>query len=369
MKIAIHKDANPPTSFGEKWASCLAQSGVEVKRVNLRLPDALDQVRGCQGVMWHWEYMPHERQVAQSILRAIEQYLRIPVFPDYNTCWHYDDKIAQFYIFKALKLPTPRTWVFWDREPAEAWARSAGYPKIFKLRTGSSSANVHMVNSADEALRIIDLMFGPGVYPRGFKKVKHEIDLVPNDKSRFAALTARLRQALRLIVKAEFPERFWWQVEKNYVYFQDFISANSGDTRITVIGNRAFGLRRFNRPDDFRASGSKHFDFDTSQIPVECVRLAHRISAALRVQSMAYDFLMNQSGDPVLGEMSYIYSGAALEKCTGYWTPDLAWTPGAMKPEAAHVEDFLARIRGPRPSGGDSEDIRAAEDVRELSLA
>lgn len=369
MKIAIHEDANPPTSFGEKWAFRLAQSGVEVKWVNLRLPEALNQVRGCQGVMWHWEYMPHERQVAQSILRAIEQYLHIPVFPDYNTCWHYDDKIAQLYIFKALKLPIPKTWVFWDRAPAEAWARSAGYPKVFKLRTGSSSANVHLVNSADEALRIIDLMFGPGVYPRGFKQVRREIDLVRNGKTRLAALTARFRQALRLAVKAEFPERFWWQIEKNYVYFQDFIPGNSGDTRVTVIGNRAFALRRFNRPDDFRASGSKRFDFDTSQIPIECVRLAHRISAELRVQSMAYDFLMNQSGGPVLSEMSYIYSGAALERCPGYWTSDLLWIPRAMKPEAAHVEDFLARIRGPRPSRGDSGDTRAGEDVREPSLA
>ena len=96
MKIAIHNDPNAPTPFAGNWACHLIRSGAEVRWVNLRLPNAIDQVLGCQGVMWHWEYMPHERQVAQTILRSIEQYAGIPVFPDYNTCWHYDDKIAQF---------------------------------------------------------------------------------------------------------------------------------------------------------------------------------------------------------------------------------------------------------------------------------
>jgi len=354
MKIAIHNDPKAPTPFAGNWACYLNQAGVEVKWVNLRFPDAIDQVGGCQGVMWHWEYMPHERQVAQSVLRAIEQYLGVPVFPDYNTCWHYDDKIAQFYIFRALNLPTPRTWIFWDREPAYEWAQSATYPKVFKLKTGSSSANVHLVTNADEARELIDLMFGSGTYPRGFKKVTSDLDLLPSKRHHLPATASRLIQTLRLAVRATAfspPERYWWQVEKNYVYFQDFVPGNAGDIRITVIGKRAFGIRRRNRADDFRASGSKLCEFDPSQIPMECVRRAHQISAALRAQSMAYDFLIDQRGEPLLSEMSYIYDASVMEKCEGYWDPNLAWVPGHMRPEAAHVEDFLARIRSRKHPG------------------
>jgi hypothetical protein len=271
------------------------------------------------------------------------------VFPDYNTCWHYDDKIAQFYIFRALNVTTPRTWVFWDREPAREWARAASYPKVFKLKTGSSSSNVHLVSTAEEALEIIDLMFGPGTYPRGFKKLSHELDFLPGRQKKIPAAMSRIRRTLRLAIGATAfspPQRYWWQPEKNYVYFQDFIPGNSGDIRITVIGNRAFGIRRSNRPNDFRASGSKLCEFEPGRIPLECVRQAYRISAALRAQSMAYDFLFSRSGEPLVGEMSYIYDADVLEKCEGYWDPDLAWFPGHMRPEAAHVEDFLAHIAG-----------------------
>jgi hypothetical protein len=47
--------------------------------------------------------------------------------------------------------------------------------------------------------------------------------------------------------------------EKGYVYFQDFISGSLYDASLIVVGNRCFGLRRYCRNEDFRASGSGLF--------------------------------------------------------------------------------------------------------------
>lgn len=341
MKVAIHRDPDSPAEYIEKWASALDRASIEVRWVNLRFPDAIEQVRDCDGVMWHWEYLPHERQVAPSILHVIETYLGIPVFPDQRTCWHYDDKVAQYYVFRALKVPMPPTWVFWDRELAREWARNTAYPKVFKLRTGSSSSNVHLVHTESDALRLIDLMFGPGTYPRGFGKVSADLDLLSEQPR--VSVTAPSAEV------ASPNNRYWWQPEKNYVYFQEFLPDNSGDTRITVIGKRAFGFHRSNRAGDFRASGSKIIDFDCGRVDPECIRLAHHISAALKVQSMAYDFLVDPNGRQVVTEISYIYADWAIERCEGYWDPDLVWVPGRMWPQAAHVEDFIARLQDLNP--------------------
>jgi glutathione synthase/RimK-type ligase-like ATP-grasp enzyme len=348
VKIAIHRDPDSPAEYIEKWASTLDQASIEVRWVNLRFPDAIEQVRDCDGVMWHWEYLPHERQVAPSILQVIEAYLGIPVFPDHRTCWHYDDKIAQYYVCQALKVPMPPTWIFWDREPAREWARNTTYPKIFKLRTGSSSSNVHLVRTESDALQLIDLMFGPGTYPRGFKKVSAELDLL-SEKPRGSAAAALGQVVMPDNKSLQERGRYWWQLEKNYVYFQDFLPDNPGDTRITVIGKRAFGFRRCNRVDDFRASGSKIINFDSDRVDPECVRLAHHISGALGAQSMAYDFLVDPDGRQVVTEMSYIYADWAIERCEGYWDPDLVWVPGSMWPQAAQVEDYIARLRDVSP--------------------
>jgi len=344
--VAIHVDPNAPTPYPDRWAQYLKQAGVEVRRVNLRLPDGLNQIRDCSGVMWHWEFMPHERQVAYRILHAIETYLKIPVFPDHRTAWFYDDKIAQTYIFQALGIPMPRTWIFWDYEPARQWARITTYPKVFKLATGASSSAVRLVASADEALALIDLMFGPGVYPDEFLKVSSSYRF-PRNLQQWREFLRRWKAVLRWAIKDRLPDlppRYWWSVEKNYIYFQDFIPDNVFDTRVTVIGHRAFAFRRFNRPGDFRASGSGRIDWDISQINLECVRLAHEISAKLGCQSMAYDFLIDQSGSPVVTEISYTYLDWPVERCEGYWDRDLRWVEGHVWPEAAQVEDFLARI-------------------------
>ena len=34
------------------------------------------------------------------LLPVIEKELGLVVYPDQNTCWHYDDKIAQYYLLK-----------------------------------------------------------------------------------------------------------------------------------------------------------------------------------------------------------------------------------------------------------------------------
>lgn len=42
------------------------------------------------------------------------------VYPDRPTSWHYDDKIAQAFLFEALGVPSP-TWVWVDRSAALSW--------------------------------------------------------------------------------------------------------------------------------------------------------------------------------------------------------------------------------------------------------
>lgn len=63
-----------------------------------------------------------------------------------------------------------------------------------------------------------------------------------------------LKGLLRYFIRTE-TEKFLIY-HKGYIYFQDFIPNNNYDTRVKVIGNRCAALRRYNRKNDFRASGS-----------------------------------------------------------------------------------------------------------------
>src|SRR5207253_2314233 len=98
-------------------------------------------------------------RIARRLLPVVERTLGLAVYPDQRTCWHYDDKIAQAYLLDALRIPTPRTWIWFARDPAIEWARSCALPLVLKLAAGAGSANVRRVDSHQDAIDWIDRLF------------------------------------------------------------------------------------------------------------------------------------------------------------------------------------------------------------------
>lgn len=333
-------------SFAERWAEALDKRGARVRRIDLLGADPLKQVAGCDGVMWHWPHYPHEvRMAALPILRVIAEHLRIPVFPDLATCWHYDDKIAQSVLLDALEIPIPKTWVFWRKPEALAWCAKAEFPVVAKSSAGASSQSVCLIRTGAEARAYVERCFsGSGI-----------LFAPPLPHARLPRWRRRLGNAAKRLWPAaayalanrypDFPDPAFWMPHKNYALFQEFLPDNEYDTRVTVIGNRAFAFRRFNRPNDFRASGSGRIDHDPAAIDGRCLRAAFAAARKLGSQSMAFDFLFRgRNGAPVVGEISYCYADWAVERCPGHWDSELNWHAGHLWPETAHVEDFLKRV-------------------------
>ena len=178
-----------------------------------------------------------------------------------------------------------------------------------------------------------------------FNEYKHSLKL-PSSFSEFRYLLSRIKQGLKYVAFLEYPylPSEWWLPEKDYVYFQEFIPNNEYDTRVVVIGNRAKAFRRFNRPNDFRASGSGNFDISPSQINIEIIKLAFKISKKMNFQCMAYDFLI-KNNSPVVTEISYTFPDRPYgTKLPGYWDSNLNWVPQRNWPEEHQVEDFMEYV-------------------------
>ena len=67
------------------------------------------------------------------------------VFPNFNTAWHFDDKVGQKYLLEAIDAPLVPSYVFYSKEMALKWLEQTQFPKVFKLRGGAGSANVKLV--------------------------------------------------------------------------------------------------------------------------------------------------------------------------------------------------------------------------------
>jgi len=341
MKIAIQKNSG---SYWRQWHDELLSRGIESCLEDVRTSSGYESALSSDGVMWHINMRPSIQASASSLLSALESSSHKPVFPNYSTRWHFDNKISQSYLFKGLGINTPATHVFWAEEQAKEWVETnRRYPIIAKLKRGASSSCVFKLDSKKDALRYIQKMFSVNGMSRGNGSVKKSSYRAFRDYSRMMVLKLP-RPVLEYFLRKRPALRDVWPNERGYVYFQEYLPGNEFDTRVTVIGGRALAFRRFNRDKDFRASGSGKIDYEMDSIDKRAIELALNISSTNRFQSMAYDFLIDEDGKPSLVEISYAYQSKAVFDCPGFWDPKLNWHEGHVLPEAAHVEDFIEQI-------------------------
>ncbi|MBW6492546.1 MAG: hypothetical protein K0B15_15280 [Lentimicrobium sp.] len=131
MTLAIH---NSNSGFHPRWVAFCEANTIPFKRVNCYASDLIQQLAGCSALMWHHHQgSPRDLIAAKPILFALEQ-AGIKVFPDFNTNWHFDDKVGQKYLLEAIGAPLAPTWVFYDKQQALDWAKTTDFPKVFKLR-------------------------------------------------------------------------------------------------------------------------------------------------------------------------------------------------------------------------------------------
>ena len=325
IKDQYHKSNN----YIALYVSVLEFNKIEYKFVDINSANFFHDIKDVNYLIYRWGHYDHDRQIAQTILPIIEGTLDINCFPNQKTCWHFDDKIKQYYLLKSLGYPYVETTIFWDKKAAIEWSKKTEYPLVYKLKGGAGSKNVRKINTSKKAISIVNKMFRNGVHTNAIDR-------------NTISLKKEIRHFIgNLIRKINGKQSDTWQKEKNYVMFQKFLPKNNFDTRITIIGNRAFGFIRYIRKGDFRASGSGNISFDNNLIDMRCVSMAFGISKKMEFQSMAYDFLYNEHGNPEFCEISYTFDDKAIYKCEGYWDENLNWHKGHFLPQYLHLVDLL----------------------------
>ena len=338
IKLAIH---NRPGCFPDRWIKYCDEQGVTYKIVNCLDTNIIEQLQNVDGLLWHWEYFePGCQLVARQIITSIEN-LGVKTFPNIATCWHYDDKVGQKYLLESIGAPLVKTYVFFNEQEAMNFINRTEFPKVFKLRSGGGSQNVKLVKTKNEAEKLCNQAFSKG-FPAisgYFGDTRHNIRKIMSMGQFMEKLWRMPREIRNRLRKQNLLSR-----QIGYLYFQDFLPDNKFDTRITVIGNRAFGFTRNTRPNDFRASGSGYVVYDIKRVDLRCVQLAFTIAKKLGLQSAAFDFLFDERNEPKIGEISYCYVSKAVYDCPGHWDDKLNWHQGHVWPEDAILQDLLSEI-------------------------
>lgn len=334
MKIAIHHKLG---SFSERWIDYCKENNIPFKIVNAYDYDIIKQVKDCDVFMWHHHHNDFKDSItAKRILFALE-HAGVSVFPDFKTGWHFDDKVAQMYLLQAISAPLVPSFVFYNKSEALQWANTTSYPKVFKLKGGAGASNVKLVKNQSQAIKYINKAFGKGFSQ--FDSWQYVKDRFGKYKSGSISFVSFIKSLGRLVFKTEYSKL--QSKEKGYIYFQEFIANNDSDIRVIIVDGKAFAIKRMIRDNDFRASGSGKIIYDKHQINESCIRAAFEINNKIKSQSIAFDFVFDESNNPLVVEISYGFASSAYDACPGYWDSQLNWHEGKFNPQGWMIESLL----------------------------
>lgn len=334
--IAIHKREG---TYSDQWIQYCEKQGIPYKLVDCYQTDIIEKLEDCDALMWHFsQAIPKDVIFAKQLLYALESAGKC-VFPDFQTMWHFDDKIGQKYLLEAIGAPLVPSYAFYSKKDALQWINGTTFPKVFKLRGGASSENVKLVRTKEDAEKLVKRAFG-----RGFKQFNSFFYLkesIRKYKLGESSVLDIFKKAVRIFKKLDLDK--FSQREKGYVYFQDFIPNNDSDIRLVVVDNKAFGEKRFVRKNDFRASGSHMRQYDKEIISDATLKISFEVAQKLKLQCAAFDFVY-ANGNPLIVEISFGTTPAAYKPCPGYWDSTLNFHEGKFDFCDWMVEEMIAKI-------------------------
>lgn len=342
MKIAIHNNKeifSHSTSWVPVWEKYCKENKIEYSIVDCFNNDIINTLKDYNFLLWcTTNYSLPEKIISKSILYTATK-MNLKVFPDYNTFWHSDDKIAETYLLQSVKAPLPRSWMLYTKQSANDFVNNYNnYPLVAKLRCGSGSSNVRLLKSKTEALSYIDIMF-----TKGYNSTPNPIFKAKSNLASSKDVTTIIKRLKRL---PDFIESYrkanQLPVEKGYTLFQEFIPNDGYDLKVVVVGNKLSFVARNVRKNDFRASGGGTLVYDKSLITPEIRRISFNISKELGFQCMGYDFVIdNRNKSSKIVEISYGFSYEAQIALGGYWDTNDIWHDEALNAPKEIIKKLL----------------------------
>ncbi|MBN2183994.1 MAG: hypothetical protein JW746_01570 [Candidatus Krumholzibacteriota bacterium] len=262
-RIALVKDEN---GYHENYRPILEEYGYSVEVIDLWRSEGMQHLLGGRwdGFIWWAKHTPRIRNLAKKLLYFFDRVENIKTYPSFRDYWHYDDKVAQYFLFKKFEISVPETWIFNREDDALEFAEKTSLPLIYKSASGAGSSNVGLMEKRKDLIRYIKKIFKEGM-------------------------------------KTHFRE----DLQKDYVYLQEFLPGNSGDYRVVMYGPElAVGFFRKNSEKNSFASGSGIYE--ASGITPDLIGFVESVHRKMGNSIMSYDLLEKDGGFAVT-EMSIIY--------------------------------------------------------------
>jgi len=285
-------------SSGQSWLS------VDVDRIESRLSSAgFSVVKTTIDKLDEFEIKDQDFIIyTSSPVKAIREYLKSVLYfpskrchlvPRYEFLMAHEDKGFQEILKKEMGINSLRSFYHYDLDAYEGT-----FPVVFKTVEGAGSSGVKLIRSQ--------------FY---FEKLKNKLFSV----SLFRRLVLAYRK-LRLS-KGEYKFYKYRHMGFRPFVFQSFVADLDSDYKILIFGDKYFGLKRYTKKGDFRASGSGNFDLH-SEIPDEVLDFSEKVFERMDVPFLSLDVVFKDGVCQLIEYQALNFGPLTLNNSEFYYVRD-----------------------------------------------
>ena len=307
----------------DAWEKYCTDNNIPYDIVDCYSTDIIEKLSNYDAILWKIQnYVVADIMESRSILEVARR-KGLKVFPNYNTSWHFDDKISESYLLQAIGAPTPKTWVFYLLCHCLEWISSeAKFPIVAKLRCGSGANNVKMLKDKEHATKYAKRMFSKGFNPSPSFLFKAKSKAQSSrDWKTVINRVKKIPLFIHTLSRAKMMQK-----EKGYVYFQEFIPTEGYDIKVVVVGDKLSFFCRRVRKGDFRASGGGDIFYDKNLVTKQIMSSAFDAYENMGLQCVGFDYVVDKNnGMGYIIEMCYGFDFDLVKDAGGYWNKTGKW--------------------------------------------
>ncbi len=258
------------------------------------------------------------------------------LIPEIDLLICHENKGYQEICKKKRGIKSLNSYYFSSREDLEGY--DIKYPTVLKTLDGSNGTGVFLIKSQEELIKVLKNWEKLSVWEhadllRRMHLRKKKYKEYPNHDDKCDCIAYK---------KHITPER-------NFI-LQPFVPNLQYDFRVLVLYNHLWVTRRWNRDNDFRASGAKKFDCDF-QAPSELLDFAIAIFNKFKTPSLSIDIAFDGKDYHLIEFQAQHFGINVIVKNKGYYQKiDDKWLFKEVKPnfelEMAHcVAKYLDNQR------------------------
>ncbi len=269
-KIGIIKDdyqikGQKSLCYWQKFEKFLKNNEIPYGFVEITTFNWISNVKKFDIIIWRPKTDPISTQIARTKIYFIEKYIKKFCYPSYREIWSYEDKNKIAYIMKLKEIPIVNTFISENEGETLRFLERCEFPIVSKIRDGSASMGVELIANKKKAKILTKKVFSYG-------RKNHQD----------------------------------YSIQKNYVYFQEFIPNVETEIRVIVVGNKFFGFYKKPIKGDFKASGSGIIVKE--DIPHEAMLLAKKVKEKMKSVTLAVDMIYHPKKKKLLIIEASIFS-------------------------------------------------------------